>query len=638
MSVAQQCPDCGRLISFSNEATNLIACQCGTVLFKNQGQILKRPYYIIQQFNDIIQPGTEGKWESKSFKVTGRIRSWYDEFVFNYWTIIFNDGSTGYLGEGYGIYAIYEKCSIERSLTSKTLDSLKVGAKRDLNPSDTFLLERKYKSNKWELEGEAWLPYESSQFSVYEFAALDGRHIEVFDFNSNNLESFKVSYTSFKTLEFTHTRPGQPAVKKINCETCKTENLIKTFPYAQSFSCVYCKSRHSLKDGMNFKSGKDRNKTDVGTNITLGTTGVIKGILYEVIGYTLKEERKVYRSQWKEYTLYNPEEGFAFLSEFDGHWIYIKERCDSPVLPKDRIETFVYDHEPFQIFNDYSFDIVNSVGEFPYDIFNDDDKKVKEFISPPEVWIQEKCSREGITWFWGQHIGGKDLEEGFKAHVILPYKTGVGAVEPKGFVSPIKIAIIAFVSVVALIFAHVLSIAGQQNRVLLDSNFDLSDTTSLSYISERFVLDENSSNFQIELFAPVDNSWFELTATLVNAQNGTEYTIQKGVEYYHGFTDGENWAEGDRSETAYMSQIPSGTYYLQINGTREKRFFEDSGPGPDFSFNVNVIYDTANHKNMVVCLIALLIWPFAHYQLVQYNEKRRWSNSPYSPYINEDED
>ena len=357
MSVAQQCPDCGRLISFSNEVTNLLACQCGNVLFKNQGQVVKRSFYIIQQSNDIIQPGTEGKWESKNFKVTGRIRSWFDEFVFNYWTIIFNDGSTGYLGEGYGLYAIYEKYSIEKHLDSKTLASVKVGAKHNLNPSDTFFLERKNKADKWELEGEAWLPHDSSQFSVYEFGALDGRHIEVFDFYNNNVESFKVNYSSFKSLELTNTRPFQPAVKKINCGTCNTENEIKTFPYAQSFSCVNCKTRHSFHNG-NFKSGKDRNKTDVGTNITLGAKGEIRGIIYEVIGFTLKEERNEYCSQWKEYTIYNPEEGFAFLSEYNGHWIYLKERCDAPVLHKERVETFVYDHEPYQLFNDYRFDII----------------------------------------------------------------------------------------------------------------------------------------------------------------------------------------------------------------------------------------------------------------------------------------
>lgn len=624
------CPSCSRLIQWAHGQTNLVQCTCGSTYLRKEGQLVPKSFYLVLQPADSIQPGTEGSWNGRSFIVLGRVRAWIEEFVFNYWTISFSDGGLAYLGEGYGLYAIYEAIEVERKLTPALLNEVKSGGRRDLFADTPFIVERQYTCYKWELEGEAYLPDAPSTFRTFEFAAVDGRRIEVMEWGKNNVSCFNVQYVGRDGLALANLRDRSQPVKTMPCKKCTKTNELKAFPYAQSFACVHCGARHSLEDGIDFKLQREGNKIDHAPNITIGSRGTVRGIDYEVIGFALKEENNEWQSRWTEYTLYNPVYGFAFLSEYNGHWMYVRERGDAPVLERKSRDSFTYGGEPFQLFNRYGYETVAAAGEFPYNLFNDGDKNVKEFISPPEVWIQEKNNREGIVWFLGEHITGKELEAAFGNSLVLPYKIGVGAVEPKGYVDPLKIAIVAFAAVVVLLFAHLLSTSGLQNRVVHQKTYDIPDSVNrVTFVTDRFELDKWRSNLQFDVEAPVDNSWFELGATLVNAKTGTEYSIEKGVEYYHGYSEGEYWTEGDRRQTAYLNQIPAGTYYLQVQGTRESGYYNTINlPG----FALTVTYDTPNHRNFVVCLLALLAWPLVHWQVVQYNEKNRWSNSPFSPH------
>ncbi len=50
---------------------------------------------------------------------------------------------------------------------------------------------------------------------------------------------------------------------------------------------------------------------------------------------------------------------------------------------------------------------------------------------------------------------------------------------------------------------------------------------NLSVVTEKFVLDKSSSNLLFRIAANVDNSWFELNATLVDAGTGKGVSWQK---------------------------------------------------------------------------------------------------------------
>lgn len=629
-----QCPSCLAAIHFSHNETNVLQCRCGGAVVQRteNGSIVSKPFYIVQQPFEIIAPGTTGTWEGNQFRVLGRFRAWIEEFVFNYWTIVFDKGDLAYLGEGYGLYSIYKKIEMNTSSLKSDLDKLKVGSKRSLLKDKVFLLERKYSCSKWELEAEVLFPGYDNSFKTFEFASEDGQHIELIE-SSNKIHSYDVRYSSFADLHLKNTRAAGNPGKSITCVNCSRSTTILTYPYTQSFVCSHCGSRHALKDGTIFKKENNTNKVDAGTGITLGAVGQIKNIQYRVIGFALKEENKVGRSQWKEYTLYNEYEGYAFLSEYNGHWIYVSEKGNAPVLLSQSSDHFVYDKEDFRLFNSYSYDVINAAGEFPYNIFNDGNKEVKEFISPPEVWIQEKDNKEGIIWFLGQHINHKEVQSAFRDDVILPYKIGVGAIEPKGFIATSKIIFVAFIATLILLFVHLLTAMTSREEVLMNREFVFSDSAStLSFVTKKFHLEKRRSNLEFSIYAPADNSWFELEAILVNDKTGTEYSLNKGVEFYHGYSEGEYWTEGSTSEKAYLNSIPAGDYILQLQGARENYSFITNKV---VSFQVRLTYDVPNHRNFLICFGFLLLWPFLKYNLIRFNEKNRWYNSPFSPYESE---
>ena len=633
----QQCPGCSRVMQFAHTSTNIKTCGCGTVVErKESGELHSKAIYILQHSDDLIQPGSQGLWKGQKFTVLGRIRAWMEELVFNYWTVAFEDGSFRFLGEAYGLYAIYEKTAIDQNFPESALTDIKIGVTKELIPGKPYLLERKYTCYKWEIEGEVFWPEPISGFKIFEWAYVTGDHIELIQFEKTIIKSYAVEYVSFADLHLSNLRDEKVVPKTVSCAHCSAENVIKVFPYTQSYACVECGVHYFLQDGVHFKQKPTRNQIDKKPDISLGSTGVIKGIKYEVIGFALKEEKNQYRSKWKEYTLYNRQEGFAFLSEYNGHWIYLREKGDAPVIDMGSVSEFDFGNEPFQLFNSYRFEVLNAAGAFPYNAFNDGDKDVKEFISPPEMWSREKSAREGIIWFFGEHVNRAELKKAFGKNIRLPLKTGVGAVEPKGFISTSKLIITSMVALTLLVLTHVFTNMNKQEREIFSGMIPFADTANTSSrVTPVFLLEKWRSNLQFDVHAPVNNSWLEFNATLVNSKTGTEYTLEKGVEYYSGYSDGEHWTEGSTQATAYMSEIPAGEYQLQISGIREQLGSFYGGGRPDH-FLITVTYDTPNHRNLVVCMVIFCICAFAQYLYVQFMEKSRWYNSPFSPFNYED--
>ncbi len=631
------CPVCSRALYLTHDAINLQGCVCGAALVRKEGEFAVSPTFIIQEHVSSIHPGTEGIWQNRKFRVAGRVRAWIEEFVFNYWTIVFGDGSIGYLGEGYGLYAIYMPLVLEKQLRPALLEGLRVGNGTELIKGSSFLLERKYACTRWELEGEAWLPSATSSFNTYELASAAGRRIEIMEFEDGAISSFDVAYLSFGSLGLTNLRSYEPSPKDYTCTKCRKLTLVQTYPYAQSFACVHCQTLHSLQSGTDVKKEGPASKLDLRPDLAIGSTGLLGGIPYTVVGFMVKEELKIGSARWNEYTLFHPEEGYAFLSEYNGHWIYARERGDAPVIENRTVEQFDFGSEPFRLFNKYSFECICAIGEFPYNVFNDEHKDVREFISPPEAWIYEHSAKEGIVWYLGEHLAKKELAAAFEG-ILLPDKTGVGALEPRGFVAPAKIAFVTLVAVVLLSLAHLLTVSGKEERVIIDGAINLSDSAYVSmFTSEKFELEKNSSNLEVSVFAPVDNNWFELTATLVNAVTGAEHSLQQAVEYYHGYEGGSSWSEGSRREEAYLNSVPKGVYYLELEGASGTSY-NQYVPRDLKSYQLTVTYDVPNHRNLLICFAALVLWGFFHYLLVQYNEKRRWSGSEFSPFNEDDED
>jgi hypothetical protein len=223
------------------------------------------------------------------------------------------------------------------------------------------------------------------------------------------------------------------------------------------------------------------------------------------------------------------------------------------------------------------------------------------------------------------------MKEAFPFPDGLPPRDGIGAIEPRSFISNEKLFLAGVAGLLFLLFLHTALGFRLQNRELLNNMYTFTDSSNThSFVTNRFTLEKWRSNLEFHINAPVSNSWFEMNATLVNVATGAEYSVEQGVEYYSGYSEGEHWTEGSTEETAYLTQIPAGTYYLQVQGIREASLF------PLSNYYIRVTYDVGSTRNLIFSLLLLACWPVFQYIRINSVEKRRWYNSPFSPFSYED--
>lgn len=630
--ISHQCPSCGNVVIFTSRHTSVKVCVCGTVLNKmTDGAFLSRPFHTIADKASVIAPGATGQWDGKTFRVTGRFRIWTEEAVISYWTIIFQDETAAYLVEGYGMYAIYLPVITPPELAQDAIKQMLPGNNKLLNKVEYMLL-RKDHCKKWEVEGELFIPECNSTFITFDFSSPTGQVLHIIEYWSKVQPAFEVHYTDFTSLALQNTRPYQNSGREFRC-TCGAQVHVKTYPFAQSCVCPKCRHRYVLENVLDFNKHGKNNTQNFQPAISVGSTGTLKGIRYEVVGFMIKEERNEYYSKWREYTLFNAQEGFAFLSEYDGHWIYLREQGKTPVPEDMSTSGFNYNGDSFDLFNSYSFNVVTAIGEFPGNAFNDGQIKCWEFIGPPVMWSREQSPGEGISWFQGWHVEALDIKAAFGDAVTLPKQTGVGAIQPNGYINLWKLLRHTLIAIGVLILLHLAVASTNREQVLFDREIYFPDSVySQTTVIGDIHLNKRKSNVMLNLTSPVNNTWMEVEATLTNTKTGTEYSVNKGVEFYSGTEEGESWTEGSHQGTVFINEVPRGDYTLKLEATREPGVF------PVKYYIITAHYDVANNRNLFICIGLLLIWPLFKYFSTYYSERKRWENSPYSTFISYESD
>jgi hypothetical protein len=428
---------------------------------------------------------------------------------------------------------------------------------------------------------------------------------------------------------------------------------LKAFPYSEDITCPECRNIITLYDPEgseycacakchSFLRFTEKNGTIIQKQapavkqapvIKLGSTGILQGIQFRLIGYIEKKEQAS-KYAWREYILYNYEKGYANLSEFDGHWNFVAGKELYPDLDKlvDRSWTFVnYEDNEYNLFNKYTAVTTSLIGEFDWDILTEK-AKTSEFIAPPNIIIKEQDKGTSPADFYlGKYIEAKEIADAFKTDIkLFPEKIGIGANQPsvhaKRWFSVYKLAPILIVLVAVLGFIAMYASPGYQ---VMDSDYHIvNDSTKVNefkpFITPSFELKNRSSALDFLIKSDIDNNWLEATIVLVNEKNNQSWEVTKSIEYYHGYEDGESWTEGSQDAEVLLSGIPGGKYHLNI--------YPASGDVASKSIHINITANPVIWRNVWVTILLLCLYPlYAWFRMRDY-EKRRWMNSDYSPY------
>ncbi|RYY70394.1 MAG: DUF4178 domain-containing protein [Chitinophagaceae bacterium] len=622
-----QCPVCSRTLDFKWKDTNLAQCRCNAVLFLTEaGEWTIGTSGLAKIPAPWLKIGSQGIADKQKFTVIGRLFVQNNDSALNLWSIGFEDGSRALLMDGYGHFAVMRKTSPVFEVDTLKLKAMKAG-QQAISSVKKHRLIRKENFFKITVEGENEWPDQGLGFDIYDFFCYDGQYTEVIKFAKGTTYILDCKFYLPKELGFTNTSTAHSS-RSLTCGNCNTANMLHAHPFTFSLNCRKCHTRYEYdvnKD--DYVKTKSRDE-GYAPDIPLDSVGIMDGIEFKVIGYARKKETAT-PAEWNEYTLYNPQMGFAYLSEFEGHWVYVKEWPRPPLITSMTKDYFVENDNEFELYNDYHYKVVGAVGEHIYDLNKSTEYRVTEYIYPPQILTQEINQTEE-NWFYGDHIEAKKVKESFSVTGRLPNKVGVGAVEPVAFIKKSTLFLVMIIGVVLLLLTHLLLNTQKQERTLFSQGIAFEPSRStVSGVTPTFQLDKPESNIEVKVGAPVSNNWAEFEGSFVNTSSGKEYRFNKGVEFYKGYDDGGNWSEGSTDGSVIITEVPPGKYYLEYTISKDSNNIQSqyiSGA------HMEVKYDVPITRNLFWGIGLIVFVALVQFAYFYYNDKRRWENSKYTPY------
>jgi hypothetical protein len=415
-----------------------------------------------------------------------------------------------------------------------------------------------------------------------------------------------------------------PPSGHVVCRECKRSLPLAAHAQTLYVGCGHCNHLLELRPDDQHIVAKRLGKR-VAPTIPLGSKGKLRGTVYQVVGFLRKKEAGP-DYYWNEYVLFNPMHGYAFLAEYNGHWNYLLPTNEHPYIAYHTYE-FEFEEEYYHLFAKYKAKVMCAVGEFHWNPL-DDKVNIEEFIAPPYSLVYERGS-DRLQWFQGEYIEPDEIWSAFQLTVPMPEKIGVGATQPLAASVNVELVkkITAAVVAMLLLIQIFLSTRAREATIFKDV-YPLPDSVgAVPIVTPAFTVDggqTGTSNLEFTLYAPVDNDWLELEATLINDQTGEEYRFEAGVEYYSGYEGGESWSEGSRTKSRFVSAVPEGSYHLNLFPTK-------SAAGRSMHFELQVKQDVPMLSNFYLTLLAVLVFPVFQWWRISNFERQRWINSDYEP-------
>lgn len=406
---------------------------------------------------------------------------------------------------------------------------------------------------------------------------------------------------------------GQHAT--IKCPGCGVEIVYYDVQESAYYACSLCATYFKQEHDDPAEVIKKFFPNEVATpSIPLGSTGVIDSKTFTVVGFLQKRDTN-HEATWKEYLLFNPKlDNYHVLSEYNGHWtlLWHTDLSDFRIFPAGFSTYEIRGTDPTRTFSQYttySFEIPWAVGEFDWNITADEGPhmEVYEFIDPPAIIVTEEDAVKKDC-YWGKFIDRTEVAAAFGVSMSdLPPKFGKGVLEIPKFMEqsrPLQRFTLLILGLIVFV-PMIISMFSPATKIFAANYTTSKDTTTWSgihpIVSEPFEV-KKSGALNLTFQTSIDNDWMELSVSLVNNSTGKTYNFTKVFEYWHGYSDGESWSEGDWEDDASLSDIPKGVYHLNIYP-----YTESASP---INLGVIVEQNTVLYSNLIIMVLLVLIYPW----------------------------
>ena len=430
-------------------------------------------------------------------------------------------------------------------------------------------------------------------------------------------------------------------VRSLTCPKCGAPLTVRAGDLTVTVVCGHCNSVLDAKDPSLKILQTFEARVRPAPRIPLGTRGKWRGTLWEVIGYqirTITVEGIDY--SWSEYLLFNPYEGFRYLTEYNGHWndvIVLK------TLPKTykggglaggaKAAAEVLG-ERFQHFQTATATTTYVLGEFPWQVHVGEKAEVKDYVDPPRILSSEQTAGE-TTWSMGEYVPGEQIWRAYSLPGSPPPPTGVYANQPAPFAraaGPVWTAFGAFAAVVLLAAAWRMGFSSPP--VVFEHSYQYvppttppsdSAAAAAAFVTDTFTVRGRTSDLELAIRTNLKNSWVYFGLALINDSTGDVYDFSRELSYYYGQDSDGYWSEGSPNDRALIPSVPPGRYYLRVQ--------PEGPPGGAFwavTYGLRLRRDVPWGLAYLFAFILLSVPPAALLLRNMSFEHARWQESDYA--------
>ena len=621
------CPSCGGPVEFHwAGAVQTVCTYCQSILVRHDLDLEATGRKSLPPpVTSPIQLGTRGRYRDRAFEVTGRIAYEYERGGWSEWHLAFGDGSSGWLSDAQAEYAVSFLAPDPGPLPAP--NEIRKGQRFAWGGAEyqaASVTRARYTGVEGELPFEYW---DKEQVPFVDLKTADGRFATL-DYSEPAPLLYLGEYVEFDSLKLTDLRDSAErrveGTRALNCPSCGAGVEILDPEHALNVVCGSCSSvldakSPSLKVLQTFKA-----RQKVKPLIPMGARGSWKGEEYRVLGFqqrTIRVEGTDY--SWREYLLYNPRQGYRYLTEYDGHWNDVITLKTIPEEGREGGRPAARLHgETFKHFQQAKAKTTYVLGEFPWEVRFGDVAETSDFVAPPRMLSRETTADE-TTWSLGEYTPGDRVWKAFALPGKPPATRGVYANQPSPHAGKMRAywATFALFALLWLVFLVGRFAAGGDELVRQGYRYSPGSEDLSVATTPPFELKGRPSALGVGVETDVSNNWVYFNYALIDQQSGRAIEFGREVSYYYGRDGGEDWTEGDKSDDVRVPSVPPGRYVLRI---------EPDGPAP-VSYTVRVTEDEPSIGFFFIALLVLLVPPvFASLGAGAF-ETSRWAESDYAP-------
>lgn len=418
--------------------------------------------------------------------------------------------------------------------------------------------------------------------------------------------------------QFVSPRVAKP--KALACPNCGGPVEIRGYAHTLSVVCPGCLTVLDASNEQLAILQKFHAKQRIQPAIPLGSRGTFDGTLWEAIGFQIREvTTEDAKYSWSEYLLFNPYKGFRYLSEYNGHWNYIRVLSALPEKTTARGKKAVrYQGKTFVHFDHAPARTSYVLGEFPWQVVVGESAAVDDFIATPLMLSSETMAGE-ITWSLGEYYTGQRIWQAFKLPGRPNPAIGVFANQPSPAGASVRPMWTTWlwltVMLVAMIFYFEVS-AGRHEVFRQKYSFTPGTASAVPFVTNEFELTGRPSNVEITTSTDLRSDWVYFSFALINETTGKARDFGREVSYY---TD-----EGSPRDSVILAAVPAGKYYLRVEPEKA------AGSAP-LNYEILVRRDVPGFGWFLLAGFLLLIPPIIATIRVFSFESARWRESDYPP-------